>query len=546
MNVALLSKRGSDAGAKLERRRGRSVRVGADLECGVVGDAHAGGGERADGGIRARRARGGEDEEAEGDRTRAHCAAYTTGGPRDGRPVRAARSIFQADGRASRPPVGMSPLRVLLVSYAFPPTGGAGVARVLKLAKYLPDHGVTPAVLTVSNPSVPVRDASRLGDVSPTMTVLRARTLEPGYGVKQAAWTAIRDEGGARKPSLRARAVGLARGVLAPDPQILWQPAAQLALLRRMTGPSADDVVFISAPPFSEFLLAPTVRALRGKAVVLDYRDEWSTLRESYEMVKGGLAARIGEPLERWLLRRAHVVTTATEAFRARLLERFAFLRPERIFAIPNGYDRADYPPSLEGPRGDELVVTYAGTIFRLTSARGLLAAVRALHATHPDLARRLRLRFLGRVVDTEESYFDDTERLGVERVGYVDHDRVVRELAKSHLALCLLDDVPGVERIYPAKIFELMALGRPCLTLAPEGALTELVRTHGLGTVLPPRDVGAIVEELRRTLAAFVLGSLPASPPAHGIERYERRRLAGEFAEAFRLAARLARGDRC
>ena len=43
-------------------------------------------------------------------------------------------------------------LRVLLVSYSFPPVGGAGVQRVVKLAKYLPHHGVWPAILTAANP----------------------------------------------------------------------------------------------------------------------------------------------------------------------------------------------------------------------------------------------------------------------------------------------------------------------------------------------------------------------------------------------------------
>ena len=51
-------------------------------------------------------------------------------------------------------------MRALVVAYAFPPVGGAGVQRVAKLVKYLPLYGVTPSVLTVKNPSVPVRDDS--------------------------------------------------------------------------------------------------------------------------------------------------------------------------------------------------------------------------------------------------------------------------------------------------------------------------------------------------------------------------------------------------
>ena len=80
------------------------------------------------------------------------------------------------------------PPRVLLVTYVWPPTGGAGVGRVLKLAKYLPDHGVQPTVLTVANPSVPLTDASLQRDVPPGMEVVHARSFEPGYKAKSAAW----------------------------------------------------------------------------------------------------------------------------------------------------------------------------------------------------------------------------------------------------------------------------------------------------------------------------------------------------------------------
>src|SRR5262249_13185339 len=160
-------------------------------------------------------------------------------------------------------------------------------------------------------------------------------------------------------------------------------------------------------------------------------------------------------------------VTTATSEFRDNLLARFTFLDPSRVHAIPNGYDPDDFPSDMPSPPNDKLVVTYAGTIFKLTSARGFLGGVRRLHARAPELAKRLSVRFLGRIVETEMDAFEGAEAMGVERVGYVPHDEVVRELSGSHIALCILDDVPGVERIYPAKIFELMYLGRPTLTLA-------------------------------------------------------------------------------
>ncbi|MBI2392733.1 MAG: hypothetical protein HYV09_24320 [Deltaproteobacteria bacterium] len=427
-------------------------------------------------------------------------------------------------------------LRALIVAYAFPPVGGAGVQRMAKLVKYLPDHGVRPAVLTVANPSVPLRDPSLLRDVSPELEIVRARTFEPGYATKSAAWSAT------TRRSLRARALraatSAARSLLVPDAQILWAPAAARALAARLLA-RRDDAVLISGPPFSQYLLAPLARTCAG--VVLDYRDEWSTYRTSYEMTAGRASRLAGDVLEPALLRAAHLVTTATDDFRRELLERFSFLDPARVITVPNGWDRDDFPVPRPAPPTDRFVVTYAGTIFRLTSARGLLAGVRLLNERDPALARLLSMRFLGRIVETERDAFAGFEGVGVEIGGYVPHDRVLAELSASHLALCLLDAVPGAERIYPAKIFELMHLGRPILTLAPEGALARLVRAHALGEVLPPRDAPAIAEALSRRLRAFRdQGPKERAAPvlrAKDVERYDRRALAGEFAAVLREA---------
>ena len=446
-------------------------------------------------------------------------------------------------------------LRALVVSYSFPPVGGAGVQRVLKLTKYLPAHGVTPAVLTVSNPSVPVLDPSLARDFPPALEVVRVRTFEPGYAVKKAAWSASAGASAgagagasAGAGAWRTRAIrqlsSLAKQLLVPDPQVLWQPAAQRALASRLAR-KKDDVIFVSGPPFSQFLLAPLARMRPGVAVVLDYRDEWSTYRTTYEMMGGRLAAAVGDPLEAAILRRAHAVTTATDEFRDNLLARFSFLDPARVVSIPNGYDPDDFPRDLPSPPADKLVVTYAGTIFKLTSARGLLGAVKRLHEREPELAKRLEVNFIGRIVDTELDAFEGTEALGVKRLGYVAHEEVVRALSASHMVLCILDDVPGVERIYPAKIFELMFLGRPTLTLSPPGALTRLVARHHLGDLLPPRDEAAIAENLAVRLRAFTNGGdgrNAVATEATGIERYHRRALAGEFAAVFRDALRDAR----
>lgn len=427
----------------------------------------------------------------------------------------------------------LTPLRTLVVSYVFPPVGGAGVQRVTKLVKYLPLHGIHADVLTAKDPSVPLQDESLLRDIPAQTQVLRARTFEPGYGAKELAWRTVANERTGRTMALKGRAVAMGRRLLIPDPQLLWLPAAQLALARRLTGSQPDDVIFISGPPFSQFLLAGLSRLRRGTAVVLDYRDEWTMTSSAYEM---SAATQLNHKLESAVLRCAHAVTTATEEFRQALLARFSWLEPSRVHTIPNGYDPDDFPATLPQPARDRFVLTYSGTVFRLTSAAGFLEGVRRLHVLEPELAKLLEIRFVGRIVDTEARHFEGSEALGVTRFGYVEHTSALAHLAQSHAALCILDEVDGVERIYPAKIFEIMRLGRPCLALTPEGALSSLVRRHRLGEVVPPRDPGAVASALSRLLREFRDDA--ASPHApQDIERFNRRAQAAEFASVFRSA---------
>lgn len=436
-------------------------------------------------------------------------------------------------------------MRALVVSYSFPPVGGAGVQRVLKLVKYLPAHDVTPAVLTVKNPSVPLADHSLEAEVPEGVHVLRTTTLEPGYRAKQIAWKAAASEHVRLSARIRKRVVALGRSLLVPDAQVLWLPSAGSALIGRLLA-RTDDVVVVSGPPFSQFLLAFLARLRPETAMVLDYRDEWSTTRTIYEM---GGAARAGAALERAVLRRAHGVVTATEAFRDELLRRFDFLDPSQVTTIPNGYDPDDFPAAPQRLPLDRFVLTYVGTVFRLTSARPLLEAVRRLHAAAPELARLLEVRFIGRIVETEAAAFEGMEALGVHRLGYLEHRRALKALAASHAVLCMLDDAPGAERIYPGKLFELLYLGRPCLTIAPEGVLAAFAREHALGAVVSPADPDAIMRTLADWLREFRNGAwTPGGRPASngqraGVGRFHRRRLAGEFARVFEHAVARARG---
>ena len=75
--------------------------------------------------------------------------------------------------------------RLLLISYHFPPVGGAGVQRPVKFVKYLRQFGWDVSVLMAANPSVPVFDNSLLDDIPEDTHLVKARTWEPDYALKK-------------------------------------------------------------------------------------------------------------------------------------------------------------------------------------------------------------------------------------------------------------------------------------------------------------------------------------------------------------------------
>src|SRR5687768_10278601 len=69
--------------------------------------------------------------------------------------------------------------KVLIITYYWPPSGGAGVQRWLKFAKYLPEYGWQPIVYTPENGEIPVVDNSLLKDVPDEAIVIKKPIWEP-------------------------------------------------------------------------------------------------------------------------------------------------------------------------------------------------------------------------------------------------------------------------------------------------------------------------------------------------------------------------------
>ncbi|MBX9793768.1 MAG: hypothetical protein K2Y02_05670, partial [Burkholderiaceae bacterium] len=84
-------------------------------------------------------------------------------------------------------------MKVLLISYYYPPMGGAGVQRALKFSKYLGEFGITPVVLAAHDPGY-TRDESLLAEVPAGVPVHRIehRSLMQRLLARRAASAATR------------------------------------------------------------------------------------------------------------------------------------------------------------------------------------------------------------------------------------------------------------------------------------------------------------------------------------------------------------------
>jgi glycosyltransferase involved in cell wall biosynthesis len=405
---------------------------------------------------------------------------------------------------------------VLFVTYPFPPVGGAGVQRVTKFLKYLPQVGWVGSVLTVANPSVPVFDVSLAADVPPGTRVVRAPTWEPKYAVKKMLSAGDESQQG-RGRGLRTLAREMAKLVLHPDPQILWAPGA-IRHGRKLLAEVPHAAIVASGPPFSCFVIGAALAREANLPLVLDFRDEWD-LWSRYEENRtlGRMARGIHRRIQHHVVRAADAIVATTVAS-ARALEdvKARAHSHARVTHIYNGFDPDDFAgvPGAPPPASEPYRLVYMGTLWRMTSIVPVVAALRRLAADDPGRASRLELVVAGRRTSEQDAVLATLENGPVRLVRhpYLDHERVLDLLGHASCLLVLLSDLPGAERIMPAKVFEYLAARRPILTVAPRGEVWDLLAGIPQASCFEPGDLDRITAFLSSALAGHDAGRPPQS----------------------------------
>jgi glycosyltransferase involved in cell wall biosynthesis len=386
-------------------------------------------------------------------------------------------------------------MKVLLVSMYFPPAGGGGVQRPLKLATHLPALGIETHVLAPDDPKWLHRDDELR---PPTQAfVHRARYLGPKARLPSEE---LRGLGGLDLALAQARLAG--RRLLLPDASVTWAPTAVPAAVRIVRSEGIDAVITTS-PPLSLNLIGAAVKRLTGVSWVADQRD--SVLQNAdrrFERKAVQAKEKALERVVRLVARRADAVVTVSEAI-AEEMRAFDPTGPVRV--IPNGCDFDDFA-GLDYRPGDRFRITHTGSFFGKRNPRAFLSALASTRLE--DVVAR----FVGDFRSVDREWVGELglgDRL--ELLDYLPHRRALELQRDSEANLLLLPEAAGRGKVVPSgKIFEYLAAERPILAAVPtDGAAAKLVRETGAGVVVAPDDEKGIREALLGLHARWRAGQL-------------------------------------
>jgi len=386
-------------------------------------------------------------------------------------------------------------MKVLLVTMYFPPAGGGGVQRPLKLATHLPTLGIETHVLAPDDPKWLHRDEELR---PPTQAfVHRARYLGPKARLPSEE---LRGLTGVDLALAQARLAG--RRLLLPDASVTWAPTAIPAAVRIVRNEGIDAIITTS-PPLSMNLIGASVKKLTGVPWIADQRDSLvlnADRRFERKMVQAKEKAL--ERVVQLVANNADGIVAVSEAI-ADELRGFDPSGPVRV--IPNGCDFDDFA-GLEYTPGDRFRITHTGSFFGQRNPRAFLSALAS--SGLDDVVAR----FVGDFRSADRKWVEELD-LGdrLELLDYLPHRRALELQRDSEANLLLLPEAAGRGRVVPSgKIFEYLAAERPILAAVPtDGAAAKLVRETGAGIVVGPEDEKGIREALVGLHARWKAGHL-------------------------------------
>lgn len=233
-----------------------------------------------------------------------------------------------------------------------------------------------------------------------------------------------------------------------PDNKVPWLPFAYSAARK-----IKFDAIFVTAPPFSSFILAYLLAKKTDKPLILDFRDAW--LEFPFMPYKGEMQKRFVSHWEEKVTEYASLVICVDENIRNILIEKFPHIS-QKISVIPNGYDPDDFQTSK---KPNIFTIAYLGTIREERNPKNFLESVQVLIAQNKIPEGDIHSKFIGYI---EDRFLKEIEKYKFTKtLGHLPYIHAIREFSSSHVGLMI---TTGNEYFFPSRQNEYLASGLPII----------------------------------------------------------------------------------
>ncbi|MBO5814785.1 MAG: glycosyltransferase family 4 protein [Bacteroidales bacterium] len=431
--------------------------------------------------------------------------------------------------------------RVLIISYYWPPTGGSGVQRWVKFAKYLPSEGWQPVIYTPENPEQLAVDESLAAEVPEAAEVVKTRIIEPYELYKKL----LRRSGhskeavevnpvNAQNKSLLQKAAMWVRGNLfRPDPRCLWI-GPSVRFLKKYLSEHPVDLIVSTGPPQSMHMIGLKLSRETGLPWIADFRDPWTKIFYFKHLSMTPATERWHKKMEKMVLDEASAVVAVSPLVQ----QEFQAMTDTPVELITNGFDECDFPsdPCTEayGGASKEFTITHTG-LFAADGNPTVLWDVLAEKCQTDEAFRKLlRIKLIGK---TDDQILKALKDRGLEssliNMGYQTHSVAVEQQRLASVLILPLRKEPEYRAVLPGKLFEYLASQRPILGIGqPDGAMAMIVKETRTGTVIDWNDKEGISQYIEKCWERHLEGRL--SSDGADLSRFTRRSLTRRMAGLF------------
>ena len=364
--------------------------------------------------------------------------------------------------------------KVLIITYYWPPSGGAGVQRWLKFSKYLPDFDWEPIILTVDDKlaSYPQKDASLVSEASNIKTY-RTKTFEL-YSLytslkknKEIPYGGFSNE---QEPNFVQKTARFVRGnFFIPDPRKGWNKYA-IAKAKELIEEHNIEVIITTSPPHSTQLIGLSLKKqFPNIKWIADLRDPWTDIHFYDKFYPTKLARSIDSKFERQVVENSDITISVSKGIQRTMQNRYP---NSEIKVLTNGYDHTDFGEDLFNNKIKNRELIYTGTL----TADYPLQEIIDLSKSNTDL----KFRFIG---NHPREFRELVEKDGLaDRFTFqkfIPHSEITAEMINAGILLVLVPKVLHNEGLPSGKIYEYIGAKSPILAIGPENSDIEAILTE-------------------------------------------------------------------